>query len=159
MKYKHKLGYMALGGLLMLIGMMAMSVLLPNLVAQKADFLTTQAGSNQNDEEDEEHVTTFETIRCNKLMVVDGLGRLAVLLDATDNGGAASLWDNKGKPTISLNSIDNAGRVHLHNNTGQPVIDLRITDNGGTVAVKANKGKGTAILGIGKNNKGFTKTK
>ena len=153
MKYRHKLGYIAIGGLLMLIGMMATSVFLPNLVAQRSD---SQMG---NTEGDEEHVTTFETVMCNKLMVVDGLGRLAVLLDANDNGGAASLWDNKGKPTISLYSIDNAGRVYLHDKAGQPVIDLHTTDNGGTVAVKANTGKGTAILGIGKNNKGFTKTR
>ena len=155
MKYMHRFGYMVLGGLLMLTGMIT-SVLLPNLVAQKADLRKIQAESGQADEE---HVTTFETIKCNKLMVVDGLGRLAVLLDANANGGAASVWDNKGKPTISLYSIDNAGRLYLHDKVGQPVIDLHTTDNGGTVAVKANRGKGTAILGIGKNNKGFTKTK
>lgn len=153
MKYTHKLGYMTLGGFLMLIGMMMATMFLPNLVAQGSD---SQMGSTEGDEE---HVTTFETVRCNKLAIVDGMGRLAVLLDANDNGGAASLWDNKGKPTISMYSIDNAGRIYLHNKTGQPVIDLRTTDNGGTVAVKANKGKGIAILGIGKNNKGFTKTK
>ena len=153
MKYMYKLGYITLGGFLMLIGMMMASVFLPNLVAQRSD---SQMGSTEGDEE---HVTTFETVMCNKLMVVDGLGRLAVLLDATDNGGAASLWDNKGKPTINLYSIDNAGRVYLHNKTGQPVIDLHTNDNGGTVAVKATTGKGTAILGIGKNNKGFTKTR
>ena len=152
MKYTHKLAYMALGGFLMVIGMITATMFLPNLVAQQSDSQTA------NTKGDDEHITTFETVRCNKLAVFDGMGRLAVLLDATDNGGTAILWDNKGKPAITMHSIDNAGRLYIHDKTAQPVVALHTTNNGGTVTVKANAGKGTAILGISDNNKGFIST-
>ena len=153
MKYTHKLGYMALGGFLILIGMITATMLLPNLVAQQSDSQTAST------ERDNDHITKFKTVMCNKLVVADELGRPAVLLDATDNGGTASLWDNKGKPAITMYSIDNAGRLYIHDKTAQPVVALHTTNNGGTVTVKPNTGEGTAILGIGENNKGFTKTK
>ena len=35
MKFTHKFGYITLGGVLMLIGMIASNVVMPSLVAQK----------------------------------------------------------------------------------------------------------------------------
>lgn len=151
MKYTHKLGYMDLGGFLMLTGMITATLFLPSLVAQQSD---SQPASTTGDDE---HITTFKTIMCNKIMVVDRTGRLAVFLDA-GNGGNASLWGKKGTPTITLSTLNNAGRLYIHDKTGQPVIDLHTTDTGGTVAATANTGKAIAILGIGENNKGFIKT-
>ena len=152
MKYTHKLGYMALGGFLMLIGMITATMFLPNLAAQQSDSQTAST------EGGDEHITKFKTVMCNKLVVVGKSGIPAIFLDA-NNGGNAIFRDNKGTPTITLSSINNAGRLYIHDKTAQPVVDLHTTDNGGIVAVKANTGKGTAILAIGKNNKGFTKTK
>ncbi|MDE0185402.1 MAG: hypothetical protein OXP71_08070 [Candidatus Poribacteria bacterium] len=151
MKYTHKLAYMTLGGFLMLIGMITATMFLPNLVAQQSDSQTAST------EGDHQHITTFKTIVCNKIIVVDRTGRPAVFLDA-NNGGNASLWGKKGIPTITLSSINNAGRLHIYDKTGQPVIDLHTTDTGGTVTATANTGKAVAILGIGDNNKGFIKT-
>lgn len=151
MKYTHKLGYMALGGFLMLIGIITATMFLPNLVAQQSD---SQTASTKGDDG---HITTFKTIVCNKIMIVDRTGRPAVLLDA-NNGGNASLLGNQGIPTITLSSINNAGRLHIYDKTGQPVIDLHTTHTGGTIAATANTGKAIATLGIGKNNKAFIRT-
>ena len=59
MKYREKLGYMALGGLLMLVGMLAAN--LTPLTAQR---------------------DSFGEITCTGLRVVDSEGRDGVVLDA-----------------------------------------------------------------------------
>lgn len=102
--------------------------------------------------------TASKTPQPTQTLNIHKSGIPAIFLDP-NNGGNAIFRDSKGKPAITLHRIHNAGRLYIHDKTGQPVIDLHTTDNGGTVAVKANTGEGTAILGIGKNNKGFTKTK
>ena len=63
MKFRHKLSYTALGGLLMLIGMLASSVFMPNLVVQR---------------------DKIGEIECTKLTVVDAEGKSRVIL-STDS--------------------------------------------------------------------------
>lgn len=57
MKFTHKLSYIALGGLLMLIGMIASSIFMPNLFAQRGNAV------NLGD------------ITCTQLRLVDSYGR------------------------------------------------------------------------------------
>ncbi len=70
MNFSHKLGYIALGGLLMFIGMMASSIFMPNLVAQR---------------------DKFGEIECTALTVVDVDGIQLVKLERGGWGGG-SLW-------------------------------------------------------------------
>lgn len=101
--------------------------------------------------------TASKTPQPTQTLNIHKSGIPAIFLDP-NNGGNAIFRDNNGKPTITLHSIHNAGRLYIHDKTGQPVIDLHTTDTGGTVVATAITGKAIAILGIDKNNKGFTKT-
>lgn len=76
MKFTHKFGYIALGGVLMLIGMMASSVLMPSLIAQR---------------------DKFGEIECTGLRVVDGEGNLVAKLGINDKFGGGQLIVYCGK--------------------------------------------------------------
>ena len=84
MKLRNKLSYIVIGGLLMLIGMMASSVFMPSLFAQR---------------------DKFGEIECTKLTVVDGGmvvvlgkdGKPAVGLGSNEHGGDVYVWGKGGK--------------------------------------------------------------
>ena len=78
MKYREKLGYMALGGLLMLVGMLAAN--LTPLTAQR---------------------DTFGEITCTGLKVVNSHGRAKVWLNSNSIGGNIYIYGEAGR-TSSL---------------------------------------------------------
>lgn len=99
MKFTHKLSYIALGGLLMLIGMIASSVFMPNLIAQK----------NQ-----------FGEIECTKLTITsqkDG-GERVVLATGTDDAGLIRIFDKNSIPRISMDQNVIGGGVRVFGKDG-----------------------------------------
>ena len=87
MKFSHKFGYISLGGLLMLIGMIASSVFMPNLFAQK---------------------DKFGEIECTALTVVDADGIPSVSIAGRGNGGSVIILRNwKGMSTTPFPSQKN----------------------------------------------------
>ena len=99
MKFTHKLTYISLGGLLMLIGMMASSVFMPNLVAQR---------------------NRFGEIECTKLTVTSpkDAGERVVLATGTDDAGLIRIFDKNRTPRITMDQNVIGGGVRVFGKDG-----------------------------------------
>ena len=82
MKRRNNLSYMAFGGLLMLIGMLASSVFMPNLFAQK---------------------DKFGDIECTSLRIVDAGGNWKASLGVDEHGGYMRVYDSIGNRVLNFN--------------------------------------------------------
>ena len=116
MKLRNKLGYIALGGLLMLIGMLASSAFMPSLFADK---------------------DKFGEIECTKLTVIGGEvivsgkdGKTKVLLGGTTSGGAVGVVGNDGKMKVSLGVMKRGGHAGVMGNDGKWKASLGVTELG-----------------------------
>ena len=120
MKLRNKLSYMALGGLLMFIGMLTASVLMPSLTAQR---------------------DKFGEIECNSLRVVDADGVVQVILSANwmDKWNTQGVW-------IGNNSY--GGHVVARGKDGKGEASLSVDVKGGVVDVFGND-KGERMASIG----------
>ena len=154
MKLRNKLSYMALGGLLMLIGMLASSVFMPNnLIAQR---------------------DKFGDIECNSLRVVDADGAVQVILSANwmDKWNTSGVWignnsygghvvakGNDGKREASL-SVDVKGGVVdvFGNDKGERMASIGCDILGGFVGTKGTDGFPKAFIGAGEHG-GYFKIK
>lgn len=132
MNLKNKLCYIALGGLLMLIGMMASSVFMPNLVAQR---------------------DMFGQIECTSLTVVDGGtigiydndGKLGVGLGIRERGGTVAVYDKNGKLGAGLGVRELGGTIGVYGNDGNPKVFHAADEHGGFVSVIGNDGSEVAL--------------
>jgi len=108
MKTRERLLFMALGGLLVLAGM---------IVGQFV-FSTAQAQDGAQD-------ATFRTVRCKRLEVGDSLNRSAVLIGSADGNGAIVVSDKADKIVASL-SIDfhGHGLIKTFSKTGKSLVAL-----------------------------------
>ena len=127
MNYRQKLGYMAVGGVLMLIGMVAASIITPNLVAQK---------------------DVFGEITCTKLKVSDANGNPVVVLLAGERGGRVAVSDKSGHPGIALGIYENGGSIHIWNKSLKQVVGLIASDQGGKIAVFDNAQTPVVMIGV-----------
>ncbi len=97
MNHKQKLGYMALGALIMLIGMGVGST-----------FFTPPIEAQSNG--------LFNEITCRKLTVVDKNGKRAIELDSNDKlGNGISIYDQNEKTAIWLKSADYGNGISIYN--------------------------------------------
>lgn len=126
----HKLRYMALGGLLMFIGMLTAIVLMPSLVAQR---------------------DKFEEIECTKLTVVDADGKACVVLytnpsDEPRNpltnlldGGYVKITNKDGTSEVGLGvsaGYDPRGYVYVMGKDEELKVWLGVSEHGnGTVSI------------------------
>ena len=101
MKLRNKLSYLALGGLLMLIGMLASSVFMPSLFAQR---------------------DKFGDIECTSLTVVDG-GQVVVYgkdgesrawLSVAEDGGSVGVHGKDVKSGARLSVDEHGGSVSVY---------------------------------------------
>ena len=148
MKYREKLGYIAVGGVLMLVGMLAAN--LTPLTAQR---------------------DTFGEITCTGLKVVDSEGRDGVVLDAAtgvyvwgrgkfagcggvfisvDERGGNALFGGK-KASVYIGADEHGGKVNVSGKNGSAVV-IRNDDRGGQVKVKNRHGKDVALMDVYKKN-------
>ena len=175
MKYRGKLGYIALGGVLMLIGVLAVEALLPQ-VAQSQSY------------------ANFDKITCRQLEVVDAegiprvrvkghgavvtrgedgnsiLGRGIVSVSSADDETVATMLINKegtegmvvvvgkDKSSATMNIGEHGGRVDVFGKKGET--DARVTmsvgevsDNevGGRVDAFDSAGRARAIMSASEN--------
>lgn len=150
MNFRHKFGYIALGGLLMLIGMMVSSIFMPNLFAQR---------------------DRFGEIECTNLRVVDKEGNVKVLISSDESGrysskdreavfigadlrgGIVDIKPNYSFPhhsgrggTITCNTISIAGKI------GMPKVIISgfptSVDNG-TTFIGVHEGTGGGVVRVG----------
>ena len=91
MRYSHKLGYIATGGLLMLTGMMASGIFMPNLFAQR---------------------DRFGEIECTTLRVVDEEGNVKVLISGDEFGR----YNNKDNEAVFIGADRFGGIVSVSSN-------------------------------------------
>ena len=162
MKFSHKFGYIALGGLLMLIGMIASSVFMPNLFAQK---------------------DKFGDIECTRLTIVDAEGKARVIVgtvgilafntdekvavwlnpDAVLGGsvsvygtgeGGKSLIDSMGRGSASLSIGTDGGMVDVRGEDNIMWASLSTDEQGGAVSLHDKDGETRAFIGINQSENG-----
>ena len=94
MKYREKLGYIALGGFLMLVGMLAAG-------------LTSPSGAFNNAPD-----AVFGTITCREIKVVDAEGELGAEMrgDEYGKGGVVRVYSKDGKTGASMVVDEHGGR-------------------------------------------------
>ena len=124
MNYRQKLGYLALGGVLMLIGMVTATTLIPSLIAQDNPDLIGEMDS-----------AAFNELTCNKLTVVDENGNPGGLLFIDENGGTVTVVNKNGNPGVLLLNDESGGGVLVYDKTENPKVALGSNEDGGIVAV------------------------
>ena len=121
MNFRQKLAYTALGGGLMLIGMLLTTI--TPLTAQK---------------------DVFGDITCSSLTVVDKEGNAVIDLKSNENGGVVEVYDKDGKDgtaKVRLNTnIYGDGVVGLFAKEGFRWILLHLDEHGGVVEVLGKDG-------------------
>ncbi len=125
MKCREKLGYIALGGILMLVGMMTAN--LTPLTAQK---------------------DTFGKITCTGLNVVNPDGTTAVELSIAKHGGTVAVRGKDGKIAAAMTIEEYGGTVVVSGKDRKSTAGMNINEDGGNVAVSGKQGKSTAGMGI-----------
>ena len=142
MIFRQKLLYTALGGVLMLVGMLFSSI--SPLTAQK---------------------DVFGDIRCSSLSVVDKDGKDVVQLDVSEHGGSVSVWGKEGLGLVRLFVNEDGGRVtvidkNIHHvvslggsvvavlKGAKDVVQLRVSEHGGAVVVLDKDEKTGAELSV-----------
>ena len=114
MSFQHKLGYITLGGVIAIVGMMVGSVLVPQLVAQHE---------------------TVSNVTCRELTIVDGAGNPVVRLGNGANGGSIEVMHIEGATVINLGVMDSGGAVGVANIVGEIGVGMRADDGGNDVFV------------------------
>ena len=103
MNHKQKFGYMALGALVLAIGIIIGQGMTPSIEAQ--------------------HNGVFDKITCREIEVVDKSGKPAISLATGYPGNRITLNDLSGKPAISLEG-GLGHRITLVDEFGKPAIEL-----------------------------------
>ena len=141
MKLRYKLSYIALGGLLMLIGILASSVFMPNLFAQR---------------------DRFGDIECTKLTIVGDKGIPLIELNSNHRRGSITVHhvnENYGYVSIGVDGWlrSQGGFISVVGRNGENAM-LGISDYGGFASMstgKAFSGKPLAEIGIQKLSNGM----
>ena len=129
MNQKQKLGYTALGAVIMLVGIGIGSIVSPPLIAQRDGV--------------------FGEIECTKLTVVDNAGKPSIVLNVGKEKNVVAIFDNAGKPAVSLFAGEEGGEeghgVVIFSKTGEAAIALAATEDGNRVVIVDKAGGKTAI--------------
>ena len=134
MKTKERLLFMALGGLLVLAGM---------IVGQFV-FSTAQAQDRAQD-------ATFKTVKCERLFVGDSLNHGAVMV-ASRGGNGAVFIVNKAKEIAAMVATDDGGGglIQTYSDTGKKLVTLSGGESGGGL-ISVNNTHGVEVVGIQAN--------
>ena len=123
MKFSEKLGYVALGGLLMLAGMLAAN--LTPLTAQR---------------------DSFGEITCTGLRVVDSEGKQRVGLMASPEGGLVAACDTNGNPRTMLVGFKGGGKIFVMGHGREEHVTIGVDENGGQIVVHHKDGKSRVAM-------------
>ncbi len=99
MKYREKLGYIALGGILMLVGMLAAGLFSP-------------LGAQQN------RWVELGNVTCTSLTVVDKSGAPRVMIDALETGGNVEIQGSGDASSVIIFADRSEGDVSVRGNKG-----------------------------------------
>ena len=121
MNHRQKLGYTALGAIIMLIGMTIDNLIAPPVTAQ--------------------HNGTFDEIQCSKLTVVNANGRPAIILSSNPTSGSEiSLYDQVGRRRVIVRA-DTDGTFMKFNHPSAPSLTLTVLDEGAGFIIQTALGK------------------
>ena len=175
MKFSHKFGYIALGGLLMLIGMIASSIFMPNLFAQRDKFGEIECTALTVVDEDGiplvslnrggwggGSLTVFEKL--NREINRFGYGDIAVRLGVNGAGPYIEVWgdetleDKTSAIKVSIRSqspVRGHPSISINGIGGSTSIygqELRLSDSDGEIGVSlyTSTAHGGAISVTGK---------
>lgn len=148
MNINHKLSYMVLGGLLMLIGIIATVAFMPSLVAQNSE------------------IGVFDQIYCRTLFVTDDNGNAHILLRVVERGNAVADNDesfglmamtnmDRSSVAIAISGQVGGPQITLSDKNHNELVSIHTAKYGGSVVVKSGNSDGAALLGIGSDNGGF----
>lgn len=116
MKTRERLLFMALGGLLVLAGM----------IVGQFMFSSVQAQDGAQD-------ATFKTVRCERLVVGDSSNRQAVMVASFNGNGAVFVHNKAGKLATALAVSDRSnGVITTSSNSGKELVTLTASDDNST---------------------------
>ena len=107
MNHKQKLGYMALGAVIMLIGMWVSPLISPPVTAQ--------------------HNGVFDQIQCRELQVVDENGNQAIVLASKVGVNLVAVLDKQGEVAVTLGSMEEVNVMTVSDKQGEVAIDLSVS--------------------------------
>ena len=136
MKYREKLGYIALGGALMLVGILAVGLYSPLGAQSKIQM--------------DGH---FGTIFCTHLKVIDTGGKAMVDLGVDEDGGFVTVRGKDGGGSVGMTIDEDGGLVVVGGKDGVKAAQMAILGNGGSVSVHG-KGNTDARAAMGVNEYG-----
>ena len=154
MKYREKLGYIVLGGVLMLVGMLAAGLFSP-LGAQSRskgnfDVITCRVLRVVNS--DGKGQVTLSTFENNAFVSVhDKDGEVMVMMSATEEyGGDIRVFGKNKKAEARMDTTEKGGRFRVIGKDGKSEASMRLNELGGEVAVCGKDGRtgAVAIMGI-----------
>ena len=122
MKYREKLGYIVLGGMVMLVGILASGL-----------FSPLGAQNEVND-------VAFREITCRKIMVVGSDGKVHVVMSAGKDGGLVGVFDNDGDPRAGMFADEESGSVNVYGNGNDKIrASVGVTADGNGVVLTCDK--------------------
>ena len=129
MNHKQKLGYMAIGAGILALGIIIGQWVTPDIEAQNNGV--------------------FDTIECKRLVILDGQGKDAIMLSATEKqGNGMIIYQDEGKQGLVLRSTKETSNVTAYNSQGKAVVVLAAGDElGGVLALNYGDGEGGVSLG------------
>ena len=111
--YKQKLAYTAFGGILMLMGILASSVLMPSLFAERAKLGDIECTSLRVvDAEGTTRILLLPSLdnMSNLMEVVDVMTTRGVIIGVNKHGGRVGVAGNNGTSSV-IAAIDDDGRA------------------------------------------------
>ncbi len=174
MNFREKLCYIALGGALMLVGMLSTHLISPNVTAQQdvlGEIKVTKLVVVDKDGNPVVDLGTHEdgngyvlvtgaVIATNKAndgasmliggaVVIQNHNKTPVASMGTNEhgGGHVTIYDDKGKPAASMGMTEDGGQVRVTDKMGGVVL-LDTNEHGGGVAIYDHNQNSAIVLGM-----------
>ena len=135
MKYTQKLGYISLGGVIAVVGM---------ITTLLATTITAQT----------ELPEIVDMILCKQLAIVSDDKKVVLYLRSGEHGGSLTVADNAGDPVVSLEVNENGGSVSVAIDKYTPAAVMSTNPHGGRVFVYGNHSSNEAYGSLEVGEKG-----
>lgn len=128
MNNRQKLGYMALGAVVLAVGIAIGQFMTPDIEAQNN--------------------SVFDTVTCRKIIVVDEAGNERIRLNSTKDGCGVFLQDQTGVQDIALMATVFGNAVSVNNQAGELGVYLTVEESGNSMYVYDQEGNAGIDLSV-----------